>query len=553
MHIPSPHHHLILVATLALVVYSGTLDNDFIRDDYAAIRDNPIVQRANLSEILTSDYWAGHHNDRSGLFRPLTTLSYALQHQLFGHTPFSYHLINILLHALTALLLYRLVLDLTHQPNPALAAALLFAVHPALSETVCSAVGRAGLQAASLSLTTLILHLRRRPFAATIALFLSLLCKESTIVTPGLVLLIDVFQYRTFSRKSYRKPYLIYVGATIAYLAWRYSILSTLGPTAIDRLDNPLVELDPDLRLLNATALLGHYLGLLVLPALLSADYSYSALPLTKQFISPLLALVVFGIGLLSIVLIYTWRRQPWVCFGLIWILLALAPVANILLPIGTIMAERLLYLPTMGFCIGLAILLEKVPRSSLVLCAFIVLLALRTALRVADWQDSYTLFSSTTQAYPQNARAWRILGQSYFERGEQAQGRAALNKALAILPDYYEVFNDLGSHYLQQKQYERALGNLESSLRIDSDYPPTWLNLGLAFYHLQRRTEAGQAFTKALQLDPHFDQACYNLGVLAIEAGEVDRAASFFSRTLELNPYHSQARHNLDKIQQQK
>jgi len=339
----------------------------------------------------------------------------------------------------------------------------------------------------------------------------------------------------------------------MAYLAWRYSVLSTLGPTEIDRLDNPLVELDPDLRLLNATALLGHYLGLLVLPALLSADYSYAALPLTKQLISPLLALVVFGLVLLSIVLIYTWRRQPWFCFGLIWALLALAPVANILLPIGTIMAERLLYLPTMGFCIGLAILLEKMPRSSLVLFAFIVLLSLRTALRVADWQDSYTLFSSTTQAYPKNARAWRVLGHSHFERGEQPQGRAALNKALAILPDYYEVFNDLGSHYLQQKQYDRALGNLEASLRIDSDYPPTWLNLGLAFYHLQRKAEAGQAFTNALRLDPHFDQACYNLGVLAIEADEVDRAASFFSRTLELNPYHSQARHNLDKIQRQK
>ena len=156
MHILPPRHHPFLIAALALLLYVGTLDNAFVLDDHAAIRDNPIVHRADLSEILTTDYWSGYHADRSGLYRPLTILSYALQYRLGGDAPFGYHLLNILLHTTTALLLYRLVVDLTKKNDLALATALLFAVHPAISEAVCTAVGRADLLAAALTALSLL-------------------------------------------------------------------------------------------------------------------------------------------------------------------------------------------------------------------------------------------------------------------------------------------------------------------------------------------------------------------------------------------------------------
>ena len=514
----SPRHHTLLIAALALLLYAGTLDNAFVFDDHTAIRDNPLVHRTDPIEIFTTDYWSGYHADRSGLYRPLTTLSYALQYQLFGPDPFSYHLLNILLHALTALLLYRLVLDLMPKPAPALAAALLFTAHPAISEAICAAVGRADLLATTLVLTALILHQRRKNTAAALAFIGALLCKESALVAPALFLLTDVFQYRTFSRKRYSRPYLLYAALTLAYLTWRYSVLGTLGPGAIDRLDNPLIELAPGLRLLNALVLVGRYTGLLVLPAQLSADYSYAALPLATEFVSPHLALVLLSLVLLPIALVYTWRRHPWLCFGLAWALLALAPVANILLPIGTIMAERLLYLPAIGFCIGLAATLQKTRHNTLILIVLLALLSLRTSIRVADWQDGHSLFTSATQTYPNSARAWRALGKAQLERGADQQGQAALNKALDILPDYYEVFNDLGAYHLAQGQYERALGHLEASLRIDKNYPPTWLNLGLAFYHLRRVPEARQAFAQALRLNPHYPQARQNLDHLAAQ-----------------------------------
>ena len=550
MHIPTLRPHIFLVAAVALLLYAGTLDNAFVFDDNAAIRDNPVVHRADPIEIFSTDYWSGYHADRSGLYRPLTVLTYALQYRFNGNAPFAYHLLNLLLHAATALLWYRLALDMTRAPDLALAAALLFAVHPAISEAVCTVVGRADLLATALTATTLLLHLRRHTAGAAFSLCLALLCKESAIVALGLLALADVFQYRAFSRKSYRKPYVIYTGVVLAILAWRFHVLGGLGPGQIDHLDNPLVELAPALRLLNATNLVGRYMGLLALPSELSADYSYAALPLTTQFLSPHLALVVLALILIPIACVYTWHRHPRLCFGLAWTLLGLAPVANIWLTIGTIMAERLLYLPAFGFCFALATLLQQTQWRSIALILLLTLFSLRTAMRVTDWQDNHSLFSSATQSYPQSARSWRALGKAHLQRGEYQQGRTALNRALEILPEYYEVYNDLGGHHIQTAQYDRALGNLEASLRIDAKFAPTWLNMGLAFYHLQRKKQAQQAFQQALRLAPHYAQAIYNLGVLALESGDQEKAISCFSRVLELEPLHPKAQHNLDTLQ---
>ena len=89
------------------------------------------------------------------------------------------------------------------------------------------------------------------------------------------------------------------------------------------------------------------------------------------------------------------------------------------------------------------------------------------------------------------------------------------MNKAIAIFPDYYEVYNDLGAYHIKHGQYQRALGNLEAALRIDRKYPPTWFNLGLAFYHLQRHAEARQAFAQALRLSPDYHLARHNITLL--------------------------------------
>lgn len=547
----APWTRQVLVALLAVLPYVGTLDNGFVFDDISAIRDNAQLQRGDLHALFTNDYWSGFHGDRSGLYRPLTNLSYALQYQAHGNNAFYFHLLNLLLHATCAWGLYHFVLRLTHRDALALLSALLFATHPALSEGVCALVGRADLLAAGFALAALWLHLSftvRSSFAAALCFGLALLCKESAIALLVLLPLTDLFQYRSFSRKCYSRSHLLCALVALLYLFWRYQILGSLDVGFIDPLDNPLITAPTHLRIVDATTIVLRYLGLLVLPAYLSADYSHAALPISSTLISLQLLVATVGIALLSTALYASFYRLSVVFWGLCWTLAALAPVANILLPIGTIMGERLLYLPAMGFCSAVAALLLRLPprKTWLLSCCLLCLFATRSAARGNDWHSNYALFQAATQQQPRSARAWRGLGNAALERGETALGLSALERALRIWPNYYEVHGDLAVYYLQNAQLVLARQHLALSLELRPDYPPAWFNLGLVLYQLEQNQAAQSAFAQALELDPDYADAAYNLGVLALARGDEGSASDFFTTTLTINPHHSAAQHNL-------
>ena len=547
-----------LTFILPTLLYAATLENGFVLDDIAAIRDNPIVHRGNLVEIFTSDYWAGFHSDRSGLYRPLTVLSFALNYLHSGTSPALYHLTNILLHAATTLLLYVFCGLVSRSRDLAFLSALLFAAHPVQTECVAGLVGRADILAALFSLVALSLHLQRSRWyylGAGVAMIAALLSKESAVVLPALFLLTDLIQYRAFSEKCYGKVYLLYASLLLAYLAWRWHVLGGLTIAVIDPLDNPLITLAGPLRLLNAGEILFLYLGQLLLPISLSADYSFDALQLTLQLWSVELALVVAGLGFGALLLFLSWRRAPLTAFGLSWIIVSLAPVANIFLPIGTIMAERLLYLPSMGFAMAMAAIFGALRRrhSRAVLWPpiFILLSAYcyQSHARCGDWHDNYALFSQTVETQPRSARAWRGLAKAALERGEDQLALSSWNKALEILPDYYEVYNDLAAFHIAREEYSTARENLYKCLKIRGDYPIGWFNLGLIYYRLGEVEMAGEALERAVILDPHYAKAYYNLGVIALEKGSLDEAAGYFRKTLLLAPQHRGARHNLDAI----
>lgn len=557
-----------LLLALAALLYTRTLSGDFVLDDQTAIRDNPIVHRGELAEIFTTDYWAGFHSDRSGLYRPLTVWSFALTFRLAGPAPFLYHLANLLLHALTALALYACCRRCTRQEELAWWAALLFAVHPVLTEAVAGLVGRADILATLFTLLALHQHLRAgqsrwRHLRAGGALLAALASKESAIAAPGLLLLADLFQYRSFSEKSLYgnslrlcsignwKAHLFYAGLVLLYLGWRHQVLGGLLIARIDPLDNPLVSLPAGLRLLNALLVGCRYLGLLVLPAPLCADYSFAALPLAPRWsLAPVLLIVLVLAGL-ALLARHAWGCLPWAAFGLGWLCIGLAPVANLFFPIGAGMAERLLYLPAAGFALALAAALLELRRAgpacrlALLVCMGALVLG-RTGL----WHDEYTLFTHAVQAQPRSARAWHILGKAALERGEESLALECWQQALEIFPGYYEIYDALGVVHYTRGDYPGACELFTRCLELKSDYPPAWLNLGLARYRLGQREKAREAFQRAISLDPNYTSACYNLGVMELEEGNLEEAVALFRRTLELDPDHEQARFNLEAIE---
>ncbi|MBM3277002.1 MAG: tetratricopeptide repeat protein [Candidatus Handelsmanbacteria bacterium] len=542
------HWRPLLLFAFGALLYVRTLGGGFVLDDRAAVRDNPVVRRGELTQILSADYWAGFHGDHSGLYRPLTVWTFALNYHLSGQAPFSYHLVNILLHGAVAALLYLVWRRLLGQEEPAWWAALFFALHPVLCEAVAGLVGRAELLAALFGLVALHLHLGGRPLMAGTALLAALLSKESAIALPALLLLTDLFQYRGFPQKRYWPAHLLYSGMALLYLGARQWVLGGLLVGQIDPFDNPLANLDTPLRWANALLVLGRYLGLLVLPHSLCADYSFGALPPAPSWSLSALLLAPAVAAAVGLALWGARRFLPAAALGLAWMLVALAPVANLFFPIGTGMAERLLYLPAAGFCLTLALLLRQLGARRTAVGALLALcLAWGTWSRSGDWRDEYTLFSQAVRAQPQSARAWQVLGKAALERDEEPLGLQCLQRALAIFPSYYEVHADLGAFYEKKGDHDGAADHLARCLELRSNYPPGWYNLGLVHYRQGRRDEARQAFAKAVLYDPGYARAYYNLGVMELEESRPVPARELFQKALALDPEYAEARLNLE------
>ncbi len=515
----------VLVAVLAGGLYLNTLGNEFVFDDLIAIVQNPLIRDLrNLPTIFHTDYW--RDPERGLYYRPLPVASFALNYALGELNPFGYHLGNLLLHAGVTLLVYPLALLLHLDLPGAVIAALIFAVHPLNTEAVAAVVGRTDLLASLFFLLSLLLYLRRdrllspakgwAPPLSLTAYLLALLSKENAITLPAILFATDLFHPDTTSRRGLLRRtcdllrergirlYLPYVGVAALYLGIRSRVLDGLHLPSPSFLENPLAHTDAGTRLLTALVIVAKYLGLFIFPLSLSADYSYNAIPLITSVADPRFLTATLALGLLLLLMV-AGRTLPSVPFGVLFFCLTLFPVANLLFPIGTIMAERLLYLPSFGlslvvgaaFSWGLRSLRSKAlfgltPKSLFLLFGLgLFLLCVRTVLRNRDWRDQFTLFQS----------------------------------ALAVSPGSAKVHNNLGVHYGMKGRLAEAQREFEEAIKILPRYPEALFNLGLIYRRRGLLLQAEQAYRAAIQTKPNFPEAHQNLGVLYQLQGRLEEA----------------------------
>src|SRR6185295_16943582 len=205
---------------------------------------------------------------------------------------------------------------------------------------------------------------------------------------------------------------------------------------------------------------LARYAALLVWPAHLAIDYSYRAIETATGLFDPgaisgAVLLVGWGLGV-----VLSWRRAPAIAFALAWIGVALAPVANLAFPIGTIMAERLLYLPSVGFCMLAAAALERgllrfitgspaASRKRLAIATaamglLVLALAARSAVRLRDWRDDYTIFKAALAVEPDSVRSLFNYGSACEERGDDSSAIESYEKAIRLWPEYADAHYNL-------------------------------------------------------------------------------------------------------------
>ena len=545
----------LLCGALAFALHANSLNGSFLFDDKPLVLHNPLIRSvSSIPRLFVSNYWAQTPYEKEVLlYRPITMTSFALDHSVWKDNPFGYHLTNVVVHALVTVLVWWMVWEALASFWLATLSSALFAVHAVHTEAVNMIVGRTELLAAAGVLGAGWLWLRGKDRLSAAVLLLALLSKESAATLPVLLGLYVVWK---------RQPWRRLVFPALAVLCYAGVRSLVLGGIVSSGQSGILSRLDLSTRLWTMVKAFGYYVGLLVAPVRLSPDYPDFILATTLWDPSVLAALG--GIGVIVLVSLVNRQRQPGLVMGVGWTAITLLPVSNII-PIGAIIGERFLYLPSVGWCLALASFPLAVRARALQRIAAAVLVGLGcwwaglSWQRNGEWRSDDALWSATYREYPTNVKAAYHLAEMAFER--QAYDRAEALYRQAIVVDPHHVWNanrrsladvhyKLGMIHQIRGRYPEAGDEYQTSLTFDPDPVEVryayQLVRGLHLASEKRYGEAIAAYQDAIAVDPARSDAHYNLGLAHLKLEQPDKAIGPFQRALSLDPRSVDAHINL-------
>jgi len=579
--------HLILLFTITFITYANSLQNGFVYDDVFTITDNYFIRDfRNLSALFTNDYYK-----YSGevTYRPVVTLSYFIDYLIWHLNPVGYHLTNILLHAVNAILVYFLLYAITKHRILAFLTAILFALHPILTEAVNGISYREDLLTTVFFLGSILLFIQsvivrlsahdkvRNPqskindYLYPLSLFsylLALCSKEMAITLPFIIFLLDwVFEDMQRVKKNILKYYSGFVLISGFYLFLRFVWFHNPVEKQLTYPNNSFL-----ISLLTMPKVLASYIKLLFFPTSFNADYiiPHTTTPFATSFI--------WGIVFLSVIGIITYRfynRSKRLFFFMLWFFITLTPTMNII-PIANIMAERYLYLPSVGFCAILAYITIGIwryactfisweggkvgrweggnlnvstPRFNQLLLVFVTCLILIPAVpysvftikRNKIWKDPFIFWSKTIEDSPNSSRAHNNLGMIYLQKDRTDSAIREFQASIAIESDP-EYHHNLGMAYQKKGMKEEALQEYYRVLAVNPNSALTHNNMGNILIDKGRFDEGILKFKEALRLKPNYYDAHYNLGLAYFKKGFLDASIDEFKLAIHYEPDHAEA-----------
>jgi tetratricopeptide (TPR) repeat protein len=447
------------LALVTAAVFAPSVRNGFAYDDVPLIvLDARVHSLGSLPAVLAHPYWPVGGQELA-IWRPLTTLSFAIDWALGGGAPAWFHLANVLWHVAACVLVLRLLSEL-FVPSAALAGALLFAVHPVHVEAVANVAGRGDVISAVFVLGACLLWVRRpeperRPTARVVLLVcmlftLALFAKESAVVLPALLVLLDAARGRWLLERTSVRSYARAVAPMLAalallilgYLVLRVAVLDAFAPGRV----HPAADVLETRWHLLLTSLQAwpQYLRLLLFPRTLLADYGPQVImPATTWTSSAVLGLTAI-VGLVVGGLLAIERGHGRTALALLWLPIAVLPVSNLFFTTGIMVAERTLYLPSFAAAVvaaGAAAAASRLSsaarrRASFALgAAALVLLAARSILRVPEWASTERVFASQLRDKPESYRAHWVFGRAARAMGDYEAARVHYAEAMRLWP----------------------------------------------------------------------------------------------------------------------
>ena len=477
--------HAFLVAGVAAVVYANSLLNGFALDDNFIVLTNPrVVNPARLADIWLTPYWT-FAGAELGLYRPGIIFLYAIQWSIADGAAWFFHAVNVLLHAASSVLVLVLLRRFTGATG-ALVGALVFAVHPVHTEAVANIVGQAELVAAACTLAACLVHSGRAPgievpwwrrITVSLLFAAALTTKENAIVLPALLVIVDFAQRRVVLTARGVADYaaamlmpVLLLAATLAfYLIIRYDVMggSLIGVDAAPSM--PFLR--EEYRVLNALRAFPEFIRLLLFPLDLAADYSPAAL-LPVDSVRPLVvlgALLLTGLTLLS--LCTPWL--PYAGFPAAWFLISMITVSNLFFPIGVVIAERTLYLPSVAVAALVAFVWHhasgraapRARRIALVLTPLIIiLLGVRTWVRNPVWDSTETVWASMLRDQPQSYRTQWLYAMQLWQQKRMGDAAARFEFAYRLYPRDGQMITEYANFLMDNGRFDQAVPLAEAA-----------------------------------------------------------------------------------------
>jgi protein O-mannosyl-transferase len=523
-------------------------------DDDRYVTENPHVRAGLTAETIK---WAFTTSAESN-WHPLTWLSHALDVQFFGMNAGGQHYINVLLHAVNAVLLFLILQSATGCPWRSFMVAAFFAVHPVNVESVAWVAERKNVLSMLFLLLALMAYQRyaKKPGIASSGVVMllfacGLMAKPMVITLPFLLLLWDYWPLRRMNlgaapaaSNGSSRPLSSLIMEKIPLFA--LSAASAVITMKVQRAGGAMnlgTSFGMLTRLENAVVAYVRYLRIALWPAGLAPLYPHpgNSIPLWRVLLASLILIS-------CTVTVFRARRQRYLLVGWLWFLGALVPVIGLVQVGGQAMADRYAYLPFVGLfilvCWGVPDLAAKLRISPTVqavaAAAAVLVLLLAAYAQLANWRSSVALWIHTIDVTAPNFIAQDNLGSALVAEGRIDDAIPHFETAAKIYPDDPVAWLNIATHNQQTGKLQQAIEQFRSVLGMTSDPDlriKAFENMGAAYRQNHDYPEALQSYREALAIHPDDPRALVGLGLVFLRSGDPVGAAASFTRAMEIQP----------------
>lgn len=481
---------IVIIVSVGFIVYFNSLFNGFVWDDEEQIVNNSVIHSlGNFSQIFSgATFNTGGTATLSGwFFRPLITLWFMLGYAIFNGNAFGFHFLQLVLHLTNAVLIYLLLDNLTKSRRSIMArglnisAAIIFAIHPGISEAVnyISAVSELAYTTTTLGALYLAISKKKINFTLIgILIFVGFLFKESALAAIPIFALFGIL----FAFNSKKKYLFTSLYLTLSYFTLRLLIVRT--PIRHPEY-SPISEASLIERLLTIPAEIFDYLRLTFYPMRLAVSQHYVVKSAQDpRFILGTITTILF---LLSIVVLYRKTRSKILLFGFSILALSFGIISNIF-PLDMTITERWLYFPMIGIIFIIYEFIYNLPRTkfytSMLLVIFLIYISffsLRTITRNTNWKTGLALYSHDIDSTGDSFDLENNLGVELYRAGEKDKASIHFRRSIELQPKWHFAYNNLGAYYQGTGNYEEAEKYYLKTLEL-SDYHLAHVNLSTIY-----------------------------------------------------------------------